>query len=145
MNTQLNDVIVFEEQIRMLENKVTEIQKNFIIDNVPIHSLGDKFIINKIDNGRTFEITTINTSFKNKNFLFHTSFSLNAIFDFDKTKESNRYKSMLLAEKGLMFVYEFTECGKNGKAKKIGGVSHILTEYEIKEYINDGRLVHLHS
>jgi len=141
MNKILDTVLAAEANIDTLERNITTIQKDFIANNIPIFEKGSTYNITKIDNGNLFEITQIGTAYNNRGILSQTSTNLNAIFGFDTDKKSPQYQNMLLANKGLMFVYVFSECGKNGKAKKIGARTQTLTEFEITELIKKGNIV----
>ena len=138
MNNTLNEILDAEQNINHLKKNILSIQNDFLQNNTPLYKVGTTYKISRIDNDILFEITQAATAKNHREIVLQTSVSLNAIFDFDFDKTSIQYKNMLLANKGLMFVYTFTECGKNGKAKKIGARTHILTESEVKEYIEKG-------
>jgi len=147
--SNLNLLIEKHTNIRKLEEDIRQIHKQFISNNIPLYEKGQLFIMNKIDNNLKFEIVIINTAAFNQKMYLQSSSNLNsmdsAIQEFGTPDNNSVYyekiQNMILANNGLMYMYEIRECGKNNKAKKIGFRSHVLTEAEITEYISDNILV----
>ncbi len=134
----LDNIIKNEQQIHDLENNISTIKKDFVKNNTPILENKSKFIIKSTTKETLFQVTQISTTYNDSQLSLRISSNLDVMFDLNSDKNTTKYKNMLLAEKGLMFIYILIECGKNGIAKKIGGRSHAFTEYELTELIKNG-------
>jgi len=147
--TNINLLLEKKSNISKLEDDIRNIHKQFIENNTPLYEKGQLFVMKKIDNNVKFEIVIINTAAFSQKMYAQTSNNLNymdgAIQEFGNSDNASVYdekiQNMILANNGLMYMYEIRECGKNNKAKKIGFRSHILTEAEITEYISKNILV----
>jgi len=135
LNQTLSIILEKEEIIKQNSIAISHIKKEFTENNTPKFSTDDFFNVTKIDVGLNYQVTSVSTTRLSQSLEYKISSSLDAIFNFDVDKTSEAYQQMLLAYHGLMFIYTLTECGKNGRAKKIGGRTHIFTEFEIESYM----------
>ena len=139
-NTQLQNILTSTQSIRTLEKEIKLIKKEFLTNTIPKYKKDELYTITKVDNGSLFQITDIGTANGYNAFTSSTSTALNHLYDVKKANEE-RYEKMLEADNGLMLMYEFTECGKNKKAKKIGARKHVLTEYEVTKLITEKLMI----
>ena len=140
---QLQTILTANKSIRDLERNNAAIKKNFKENTNPGFKMLDLYTVSRIDNGALFQITEIGTANGYNTFKSNTQSALNYLYDIKDTNEDNRVKfdKMIEADNGMMFVYILVECGKNRKAKKIGGRNHVMTEFEMEQAMINGLLV----
>jgi len=141
MTTNTKIVRKNQEMILKLERENYALQKNFLKEVTPKFQLDS--LLTFIDKSNSlYQITLVGNINSYGEFASTVNSNLNYMIDFGlEEKRKEKYESMLEAEAGMMYMYELTECGKNGKAKKIGAKKEIFTEFEIIDLIKNGGII----
>ena len=137
MTTSTKKVQSYLQEILKLEKKINTLQNDFLKNTKSKFNLTDFFTFEKTNS--LYEITQLGNI--NSSSDFKNTVSRNIIYMYDFYSETNeKYLNMLEAESGFMYIYKFQECGKNGRAKKIGARVNYFTEYEVQKMLESGNI-----
>ena len=137
MTTSTKKVQSYLQEILKLEKKINTLQNDFLKNTKSKFNLTDFFTFEKTNS--LYEITrlgNINSSSDFKNVVDRNIIYMHDFY----SKTDEKYSNMLDAEAGFMYIYKFQECGKNGRAKKIGARVNYFTEYEVKKMLESGNM-----